>query len=118
VSLSGTVGMGRVIYIWAHVLVVFAACFLGVRQLVGSGKINSLDLIAAIWLVSNTLFVLCVGNVWGFQCFHRFEVPALPAVFWLLRRMLPVRLVSWLAIAAGSGVLAGMTIISQLRITG
>jgi hypothetical protein len=115
VSFSSQVPLQRILYIWLHVALVLAACLLAIRGLIEFPKISSLDLLAGVWLLTNTAFVLCVGSVWGFQCFHRFAVPALPPAYWFLRKFLPSRWIEWIVISATSGALATFTIVHELR---
>ena len=78
-------------------------------------RLPSLDLLAGIWLLTNTSFVLCIGSVWGFQCFHRFAVPAFPAMFWILRKFLPRGWIAWSLISAASIALAVLTIVNEIH---
>jgi len=59
-----------------------------------------------VWLLGNTAFVLCIGDKWGFECFPRFTVPAMPAFFWSIRRILPRGVWPWTAIAVVSAAIA------------
>ena len=97
-------------YVWLHAVVVLLACGLAIRHL----RRSSLDTLAAIWLLGNTLFVLCVGSRWGFECFHRFVIPASPAAFWFLRPWLP-RGRWWWPIAAATVGFAILSVCSDLH---
>ena len=117
---------GRVIYIWAHAVFALVGCGLLVRPFFTPGlfarglfvrglfarrmTLDYRDGLAAPWLWCNTLFALCTGSVWGFECFHRFLIPALPALFWALRKALPRKPIGWIAIAITSMVIAVITI--------
>jgi hypothetical protein len=109
---------GRVVYIWAHVVLVLAACALSLvshlRNSPGRKAGDWRDLITISWLWSNTLFVLCIGSVWGFECFHRFLIPALPAMFWAIRGLLPKRAVAWTVLATASVWIAIATVLHDL----
>jgi Gpi18-like mannosyltransferase len=70
-------------YIWANVVITVGACFIKSSRLI------------SVWLISNTLFVLCVDDTWGFHEFHRYIIPALPALFWVYRPYLPERTSAW-----------------------
>jgi small-conductance mechanosensitive channel len=102
----------RVVYIWIHVVAVIAACgalaWHIARQWRVGWRADARDLLAGPWLLGNTLFALCIGNVWGFECFHRFLIPAQPAMFWALRGILPPARWrwAWAAILVGSAVIA------------
>jgi len=67
---------------------------------------KALGRLAGVWLWANTLFVLCIGHIWGFHEFHRFMIPALPPLLWVLRRYLPDRVRIWAGIGFLSFILA------------
>ena len=95
-SVSGRAPLTRILYIWTHVLLALAACgALLVSCLRARKHPDARDLLALPWLVGNTLFVLCIGSYWGFQHFPRFTIPALPALFWAIRGLLPRRGFWW-----------------------
>ncbi len=98
--------IGRVIYIWIHVLVTLAACAMAGNRIVKSNPLNFRNSVSAPWLIGNTAFVLCIGSVWGFRHFPRFTIPAAPAMFWTLRKFLPRHPGWWMLIAAGCGIMA------------
>jgi hypothetical protein len=98
--------IGRVIYIWVHVIITLAACVLIAERVARAGRSNPRDGVASLWLIGNTAFVLCIGSVWGFRHFPRFTIPAAPALFWTLRGTLPRRPGWWLLIASACGVMA------------
>jgi hypothetical protein len=82
------VAISKTIYIWLHVLVIVpATIWAGFRFF--RSQATSMDRLFAPWLVGNTAFVLCTGNRWGFDAFHRFSCWALPALLWTLRPILP-----------------------------
>jgi hypothetical protein len=99
------VSAGRVVYIWAHVLATLAAIAILARRCLRRPS-DPLDVLSLIWLVGNTLFVLCIGSYWGFQHFPRFIIPAMPALFWALRGALPNRWYLWAPLFAGVFVMA------------
>jgi hypothetical protein len=81
-----SVPLWKVAYAWSYVALTIAGCILAVREVRG-GAVEDHDrnLLAATWLISNTLFVLCIGNVWGFHDFNRHILAALPALMWTFR---------------------------------
>lgn len=82
----------KVAYIYAHVAAVLFACAWMLWDIdAASARDGSRRFViaAALWLWGNTLFVLCVGDRWGFDEFHRFITPALPPLLWALRSLLP-----------------------------
>jgi hypothetical protein len=95
-----SVAAWKLAYVGVHVLVVLAACTLAVREWRRAADVQQRGLaaLATVWLIGNTLFVLSVGYVWGFHDFARFTIPALPALFWICRGLLPRRSAVWLAI--------------------
>jgi hypothetical protein len=102
--------VGKMVYIWAHVLVVLAGCAILTRWAwkgiaAASSRRNGAEMgfatLACVWLVGNTIFVLCIGSPWGFRHFPRFTIPAMPALLWALRPVLPLRWWMWLPLIAG-----------------
>ena len=84
--------IARVLYVYAHVVMALAACAMLCRKFVSArGRLDYRDALAGPWLCANTCFALCTGSIWGFECFHRFTIPALPAMFWALRAAFPKR---------------------------
>lgn len=73
----------KVAYIWAHVVLVLTGLLLSTSR-----RKRGLEMESLLWLSGNTLFVLCIGDVWGFHEFHRFILPALPAL--LLALVAPI----------------------------
>lgn len=91
----------KITYIWLHVALAFSACLLafrGARHQRNAARNRAMDILSLPWVAGNTVFVLCVGNVWGFHAFHRFSAWALPAIFWPLRGLLPRRWWMWIPI--------------------
>jgi len=85
------VPLWKLIYSWLHVAVTLWGCvalWFGFQESKDSDSQN-LSRLAAPWLWGNTLFILCIGHIWGLEEYHRFMVPALPPLFWALRRYLP-----------------------------
>lgn len=117
------VSLGFVTYIYAHVLIVLAACAaLAHRtfplkpraQAAGDAPgpsssrpaSHALNVLTLTWLLSNTLFQLCIGSTWGFRHFPRFAIPAQPALFWALHPYVPRRSWPWCLAAVGIFYLA------------
>ncbi len=99
----------KIAYIWAHVGVTLVGCgvagILWRRRHTQASSHGDLHRLAGPWLWGNTCFVLCLGAQWGFHEFHRFMVPALPPLLWVLRRWLPSSRRFWYAAAACSFVM-------------
>ena len=96
--LRAHVGAGRVMYVYAHVAILLAACFILFRRVRPLKSAGALDVIALCWLGGNTLFTLCIGSGpygWGFFHFPRFILPALPPMFWIIACLLPARNWVW-----------------------
>lgn len=108
----------RVAYLWAHAILSLMACGVMARVLIRPKPvpepIDWRDALAAPWLWGNTLFALCIGSVWGFECFHRFTIPAMPAMFWALRAILPMRAYAWMIIAFASTLMAVLTVLHDV----
>jgi hypothetical protein len=98
-SLAPGVATWKIAYIWLHV-----AAALGAVVLLARDARREFPLL--VWHASNVLLVLCVGGIWGFHEFHRLIVPSLPPMFWAYRRVLPSRVVAWIAIAVVSAAIA------------
>jgi hypothetical protein len=97
----------KLAFVAVHVAAALGGCVLAARELrAARGDDRGIALEAAVWLWGNTLYVLCIGSVWGFHDFPRFLVPALPPLFWAWRRVLPARPWLWIAIGALSVALA------------
>ena len=96
---------GFTTYIYIHVAIVLFACVSLARRVLHQ-KPHPLDLLAFTWLLSNTLFQLCIGSGWGFRHFPRFAIPAQPALFWALHPYVPRQNWIWLAGIAAVFVLA------------
>jgi hypothetical protein len=56
--------------------------------------------------LGNTLFVLCMGGIWGFQGFPRYIVPGIPPMFAALHPRLPRRAWIWALLTAASFAVA------------
>ena len=102
------VPLWKVAYIWTYVTVALIACVLVVRRALASADADerAVARFNAPWLVGNTIFVLCIGYIWGFHEFHRFIVPALPPLLWVFRDYYPRRLGAWTPIAGLSFAIA------------
>jgi hypothetical protein len=98
--------VGRIIYIWIHVIITLLACGMSADRALRAGRSRPRDAVSFVWLVGNTAFILCIGGVWGFRHFHRFTIPAAPAMFWTLRNLLPRSQRWWLIIGLISMLLA------------
>jgi hypothetical protein len=105
--------VGRIAYIWIHVIVLLTACGLIADRTIRAGKPNPRDSVACAWLIGNTAFILCIGSVWGFRHFPRFTIPAAPALFWTLRSFLPRNPRWWWIIGATCGVMAVFGVIQS-----
>lgn len=90
----------KIAFVWAHVVPVILGCgFALARWFRARPRRERLIAIAAVvWLCANTLFVLCIGNRWGFHSFDRFILLALPPLLFSYQRILPARLWIWLII--------------------
>lgn len=109
-SLRADVSIGRLAYIWIHVVVVITAtAALAVRLALKRTPTIALDTLCCLWLASNTIFELCIASGrsgWGFSHFPRFMIPAMPALFWAVRPFLPDRKTIWGALACGMFAMA------------
>jgi hypothetical protein len=101
------VSAGRIAYIWTHVVLTLGAIVMLARRCSQSSP-AAVDVLALVWLVGNTAFVLCIGSYWGFQHFPRFIIPAMPALFWAWRGALPDRWYLWAPASAGVYVIAAL----------
>ena len=103
----------KIPYIWIHVAIVIGACVACLWGLVRRkvvGERLGLMAVAAPWLVGNTLFVLCIRSGWGFNHFPRFCIPAQPALFFVLRPVLPRHWGWWGLFALASFLTAVLTV--------
>ena len=96
------VPLWKVGYVWSYVLFVLVGCLLAARRLRSSRLSEAFDLslLAAVWLFSNTVFVLCTGSVWGFRYFDRHILAAVPALLWAYTDVYPKRWPLWLVLGA------------------
>jgi len=106
--LTTPVAAWKIAFVALHVAAALGGCLLAARALRAAqmGEERELALSAAVWLWGNTLYVLCIGSVWGFHDFPRFLIPALPPLFWAWRRFLPTRPWIWVVVGAISLALA------------
>jgi len=74
---SSTIPLWKKLYVWAHVALVVGVCASGLRRWRTGPPTHRF---ATAWLVLNTAFQLCIGSLWGFHEFHRYLLPALPAL--------------------------------------
>jgi hypothetical protein len=107
-----------VVYTWAYLGLVIAACVLVLRKLKSASASSSSDaastdassrevaVFAAVWLLGNTAFVACMGNVWGFHYFDRHILAALPPLMWAYKDLYPRRLIGWGLVGVSSVGLA------------
>jgi hypothetical protein len=100
---------GFIAYIYIHVAIVLFACVSLARRVI-QPKPQPLDVLAFTWLLSNTLFQLCIGSGWGFRHFPRFAIPAQPALFWALHPYAPRPNWIWYAGIGGVFVLAVVSV--------
>jgi hypothetical protein len=96
-TFSGHRPIGFSIYIWCHVVLVLGAVVLLGRS--ARRNPSFVERSAWLWLVGNTLFILCIGSYWGYQHFPRFAILAQPALLFAWRAKLPASRWSWLAVA-------------------
>jgi hypothetical protein len=101
----------KMMYVYAHAALVVSGCALLGRALRRGG--STIDWLAGGWLIGNTVFALCVGKFGGFQEFHRYILPALPALFWAHRGLLPRTSTGWATCIAVSVALAGFGVIRR-----
>lgn len=99
VPLKTAVAAWKIVYIWAHVLVVVGGFALLLRE-------RPRPQVSLVWLASNTAIVVCIGGIWGFHEFHRFIIPALPPLFYAWRAFLPRHRALWIAVACVSAAIA------------
>ena len=109
--LTSAVPAWKLAYVGVHVLAVLGGCAFAARELLAVRRGHRADrrgtaLQTTVWLGGNALYVLCIGNVWGFHDFPRFLIPALPPLFWAWRRILPTRPWIWVAVGTLSLMLA------------
>jgi len=104
--LTTPVATWKIAFVALHVAAALGGCLLAARSSLSRPGGEGLALTAAVWLCGNTLYVLCIGSVWGFHDFPRFLIPALPPLFWAWRRFLPTRPWIWVAVGAVSLALA------------
>jgi len=100
----------KLVYVWIHVVAVFSAVGVLIQHLRSKAADHDeyvMDTSMLVWLVGNTLFVLCVGNKWGLQAFPRFALPALPPMCWAIRRTIPKSIV-WAVIPAVASFALGL----------
>lgn len=86
------VAFWKIAYVYLHVVAVLLGCAAMLWHVdAASVRDGSRRFVVAmaLWLWGNTLFVLCIGDRWGFDEFHRFILPALPPLLWALRPLLP-----------------------------
>lgn len=100
----------RIAYTWIHVVIALLACGIAAWRV---KQRDQRDLISLPWLIGNTAFVLCIGSVWGFRHFPRFTIPAAPAMFWTLKKLLPRSPFWWGVVAAACGVMAILGVIDS-----
>lgn len=67
----------KLLYVWAHVAMVAAAVSMLTWR--AFRRRETIVMISLVWLALNTLFLLTVGDRWGFQILPRLTLPALPA---------------------------------------
>jgi hypothetical protein len=108
IPLTSPVPAWKLAFVAAHLAAVLGGCVLAARQLrqPADESERRLATVAAVWLLANTLYVVCIGGFWGFHDFPRFLVPALPPLFFVYRRLLPVRAWVWLPLGALSVILS------------
>ena len=102
-SIDHHVALAKKAYVWAYVVIDILAIVLLSRSFAHRWKQrrDRIDLFW-VWLVGNTIAILCIGSIWGFEAFHRFSSWALPAELFALTPILPRRVWSWSVVAAAS----------------
>ena len=105
--LRSSVPLWKIGYVWAYVAAVCGGCLLAVRALrrPASARARDESLVAAVWLIANTLFVLSMGSVWGFHYFDRHILAALPPLLWAYQVYYPRRIGVWVVSGALSASL-------------
>jgi 4-amino-4-deoxy-L-arabinose transferase-like glycosyltransferase len=108
IPLTSQVPAWKLAFVGVHLAAVLGGCVLAVREWrqAADGPERRLATIAGVWLLANTLYVVSIGGFWGFHDFPRFLVPALPPLFFVYRRLLPVRRWVWLPVGALSVILS------------
>ncbi|HEY8668683.1 MAG TPA: hypothetical protein VIL86_18695 [Tepidisphaeraceae bacterium] len=97
----------KIAYILPHVPLVLAACAIVLWRWRNDCKEpEPLAALCGPWLLGNTLFVLCVGSVWGFAVFQRLILVALPPMLWAFQPLLPKKPLGWWALGAISFAIA------------
>lgn len=88
--LQGGVPTWKLGYIGVHVVFAFVAAGLLVLPFVRAMKAGrGIELWLGPWAWGLLLFILCTGGPWGFHEFDRFLAPALPALLYPYRHILP-----------------------------
>ena len=101
----------KIVLVWGEALVLLFTCVVAVRNY-RRRDADRFDLLSMPWLIGNTLFLLCVGNHWGFNIFKRLTLPALPAELGTLRRWNPRWLpYAWPLVGAASMAVAIVLIV-------
>jgi hypothetical protein len=108
IPLTTQVPAWKLAFVGAHLAAVLGGCVLAVREWrqAADGPERRLATLAGVWLLANTLYVVSIGGFWGFHDFPRFLIPALPPLFYVYRRFLPVRRWVWLPVGALSVILS------------
>jgi hypothetical protein len=101
----------KLAYVYAHAALAISGCVVLGRAVRRGG--SAIDWLTGGWLAGNTVFALCVGSFAGFHEFHRFILPALPALIWAHRRVLPRSSTTWAMCVAASVSLAGFGVIRR-----
>ncbi len=96
--------VGFSIYIWLHVVFVGASIVMLGRQWRRSRA--AFDLLAFVWAIGNTAFVLSIGSIWGYLHFPRFHILSQPTLLSAWTRWLPTRTWVWVLLASGMTVFA------------
>jgi hypothetical protein len=99
----------KIVYIWGCVTLALTSCALLAWRwwkAHRSGANARWLPLAALWAFGNTLFALSLGGIWGFHEFHRFMLPALPALLLGYQELLPRRAGTWLLVAVLSATTA------------
>jgi hypothetical protein len=85
----------KIVYIWAHVLMILVSCWLALRR-IGASELEGM---LSVWALLNSAFIISAGPYWGFHSFDRYCLWAMPAYMFLLSRYLPQTRWAWYGIA-------------------
>ena len=113
--LRTAVPLWKVAYVWAYVAFVLIGCALATRRIWSLWASQSYELVilATVWLLCNTAFVLCTGSVWGFHYFDRHLLAALPPLVWAYSDFYPRRRARSISLGALSTLAAFLGLLTS-----